>query len=204
MAIARTLAINPKVLLLDEPFSNLDINLRNEMREFVLELQKKLKITTILVTHDKEEALIMSDRVAVMVDGEIVQYDTPKNLYEKPNSKSVANIFGERNYILGKIKNNRFISNIIEIDLEDSEIYSQNEDFIEVMIPKESIYIGDKGLQGRIIKRKYAGENTYYEIELGNQTLKCSSCNHDYNVGDCVKVSIDNSKLVYFKNNRVI
>ena len=204
VAIARTLAINPKVLLLDEPFSNLDINLRNEMREFVLELQKKLKITTVLVTHDKEEALIMSDRIAVMVDGEIVQYDTPKNLYEKPNSKSVANIFGERNYILGKIKNNRFISNIIEINLEDSEIYSQNEDFIEVMIPKESIYIGDKGLQGRIIKRKYAGENTYYEIELGNQTLKCSSCNHDYNVGDCVKVSIDNSKLVYFKNNRVI
>ena len=67
VAIARTLAINPKVLLLDEPFSNLDINLRNEMREFVLNLQKKLNITTILVTHDKEEALIMSDKIAVMV-----------------------------------------------------------------------------------------------------------------------------------------
>ena len=64
VAIARTLAINPKVLLLDEPFSNLDINLRNEMREFVLNLQKKLYITTILVTHDKEEALIMSDKIA--------------------------------------------------------------------------------------------------------------------------------------------
>ncbi|MEG1647124.1 MAG: ABC transporter ATP-binding protein, partial [Clostridia bacterium] len=87
VAIARTLAINPKVLLLDEPFSNLDINLRNEMREFVLDLQKKLKITTILVTHDKEEALMMSDKIAVMIDGSINQFDTPINLYKKPTSK---------------------------------------------------------------------------------------------------------------------
>jgi len=72
VAIARTLAINPKVLLLDEPFSNLDINLRNEMREFVLNLQKKLNITTILVTHDKEEALIMSDKIAVMVKSSLI------------------------------------------------------------------------------------------------------------------------------------
>ena len=82
VAIARTLAINPKVLLLDEPFSNLDINLRNEMREFVLNLQKKLNITTILVTHDKEEALIMSDKIAVMVNGKIEQFDKPETLYQ--------------------------------------------------------------------------------------------------------------------------
>ena len=68
VAIARTLAVNPKVLLLDEPFSSLDINLRNEMRSFILELQKKLNITTILVTHDKEEALMMSDKIAVMIE----------------------------------------------------------------------------------------------------------------------------------------
>ena len=79
VAIARTLAINPKVLLLDEPFSNLDINLRNEMREFVLSLQKKLQITTILVTHDKEEALMMSDKIAVMLNGEIKQKNFMKN-----------------------------------------------------------------------------------------------------------------------------
>ena len=83
VAIARTLAVNPKVLLLDEPFSNLDINLRNEMREFVLNLQKKLNITTILVTHDKEEALIMSDKIAVMVNGKIEQFDKPDILYQK-------------------------------------------------------------------------------------------------------------------------
>ena len=94
VAIARTLAINPKVLLLDEPFSNLDINLRNEMREFVLSLQKKLKITTILVTHDKEEALMMSDKIAVMLNGEIKQYDDQKN-FMKNQKQNVLQIYLE-------------------------------------------------------------------------------------------------------------
>ena len=133
VAIARTLAINPKVLLLDEPFSNLDINLRNEMREFVLNLQKKLNITTILVTHDKEEALIMSDKIAVMVNGKIEQFDKPETLYQKPRTKSVANIFGERNYIKGKIENEVFKSNILYIDAKGYN----NLDIVEAMIPKE-------------------------------------------------------------------
>ena len=94
VAIARALAINPKILLLDEPLSSLDINLRQEMREFILDIQKQKNITTVLVTHDKEEALMMSDKIAVMLDGKIQQFDTPKNLYENPNSKKVANIFG--------------------------------------------------------------------------------------------------------------
>ena len=132
VAIARTLAINPKVLLLDEPFSNLDINLRNEMREFVLNLQKKLNITTILVTHDKEEALIMSDKIAVMVNGKIEQFDKPETLYQKPRTKSVANIFGERNYIKGKIENEVFKSNILYIDAKGYN----NLDIVEAMIPK--------------------------------------------------------------------
>lgn len=135
VAIARTLAINPKVLLLDEPFSNLDINLRNEMREFVLNLQKKLNITTILVTHDKEEALIMSDKIAVMVNGKIEQFDKPETLYQKPRTKSVANIFGERNYIKGKIENEVFKSNILYIDAKGYN----NLDIVEAMIPKECI-----------------------------------------------------------------
>ena len=120
VAIARTLAVNPKILLLDEPFSSLDINLRSEMREFVLNLQKSLNITTILVTHDKEEALMMSDKIAVMINGEIAQFDTPKNLYEKPISKEVANIFGQRNYINGNIIDGIYKSDLISIDLNNN------------------------------------------------------------------------------------
>ena len=199
VAIARTLAIDPKVLLLDEPFSNLDISLRNEMREFILNLQKKLRITTILVTHDKEEALMMSDKIAVMLDGEIKQYDTPKNIYEKPNSKNIADIFGDRSYIRGKIKSNKFINDNIELNLDNVE----DADNVELMIPKESIDIfsieSDQGIPGKIIKKKYAGEKTYYIIKIKNNELKISSDKDYYNIDDNVKIIIRTDKLRYFK-----
>ena len=205
VAIARTLAINPKVLLLDEPFSNLDINLRNEMREFVLNLQKTLKITTVLVTHDKEEALMMSDKIAVMLDGEIKQYDTPKNLYEKPKTKCVANIFGERNYIRGKIKGNKFTSDFIDLDLSYNKSIIEGIENVELMIPQESIKLLPKeskeGIKGTIIKRKYAGERTYYYIDINELELKVSAANSNYNEGDMIRIEIEIDKVIPFKLN---
>ena len=202
VAIARTLAINPKVLLLDEPFSNLDINLRNEMREFVSSLQKKLKITTILVTHDKEEALMMSDKIAVMLNGEIKQFDNPKTLYEKPKTKCVANIFGERNYIKGKIINNKFISDFIELDLSGFELL-EDMDSVELMIPQESINLYSldikKGINGKIIKRKYAGEKTYYHIDINGLVLKSSVKDSSFNEGDIINIDIQKDKVIPFK-----
>ncbi|MGL5693298.1 MAG: ABC transporter ATP-binding protein [Peptostreptococcaceae bacterium] len=200
VAIARTLAINPKVLLLDEPFSNLDINLRNQMREFVLELQKKLKITTILVTHDKEEALMMSDKIAVMLNGEIKQYDTPKKLYKNPNTKEVANIFGERNFIRGNIEDNVFLSGVLKIHLQQEKVLNKKD--IELMVPQESIKIlKDSSLEGinaKIIKARYAGEKTYYEIKLDKSIFKMTSYNNSYNIDDCVKINIKLNEVVYF------
>ncbi len=136
VAIARALAVKPEILLLDEPFSNLDIILRDEMREFVLEIQKKLNITTILVTHDKEEALMMSDKVAIMLDGEIKQFDSPKALYTNPLCIEVADFFGERNYIMGTVKENVLISDIGEFKVNYKDI-----DKIRVMISPENIAI---------------------------------------------------------------
>ncbi|MDB8794492.1 ABC transporter ATP-binding protein [Romboutsia sp. 1001216sp1] len=200
VAIARSLAINPKVLLLDEPFSNLDINLRQEMREFVLNLQKKLKITTILVTHDKEEALMMSDKIAVMVNGEIKQFDTPKNLYEKPNSKVVANIFGERNYISGKIYNGLFENEYVKLSLDIDK--NESLDNVELMISKENIEINNEnypnGVIGKIKKKTYLGENTIYEIDIKDFILKVSSNKHFYEVNQNVKINFNLENVVYF------
>lgn len=204
VAIARTLAVNPKVLLLDEPFSNLDINLRNEMREFVLNLQKKLKITTILVTHDKEEALMMSDRIGVMIDGEIKQFDNPKTLYEYPINKEVADIFGERNYINGKLEKGKFISEILKIDLYSNNIihdYSDTEN-INLMIPIESISINAKsghGLEGKIIKKRYAGGKTYYNIQVKDTILKAISVEDSYIENEYVSLVIDNKNIRLLK-----
>jgi len=103
VALARALVIEPKVLLLDEPLSNLDARLRVEMREELKRLQKKLKITTIYVTHDQEEALVISDRIAVMNQGRIMQVGEPNEVYRRPKSLFVATFLGRCSLIEGKI-----------------------------------------------------------------------------------------------------
>lgn len=136
VALGRALAVEPKVLLLDEPFSNLDIRLREVMRELVLDIQKKLKITTILVTHDKEEALMMSDKIAVMIKGNIAQFDTPENIYEKPVSPLVADFFGEKNYIEGSVN-----SGVFECDFGRFEFNFDIQGNGKMMIKPEDIEV---------------------------------------------------------------
>ena len=104
VAIARALINQPRVLLLDEPLGALDLKLRKQMQIELKRLQKKLKITFVYVTHDQEEAMTMSDRIAVMRDGIIEQIDTPSRIYQKPVTRFVADFIGESNIIEGVIK----------------------------------------------------------------------------------------------------
>ena len=104
VAIARALINQPRVLLLDEPLGALDMKLRRQMQIELKRLQKKLGITFVYVTHDQEEAMTMSDRIAVMSDGLILQIDNPVEIYEKPKSRFVADFIGESNIFEGKIK----------------------------------------------------------------------------------------------------
>src|SRR6476646_3435093 len=104
VAIARALIINPKVLLLDEPFSALDKNLRGSMQVEVKEIQRKLDVTTIFVTHDQSEALSLSDRITVMSDGRILQVGTPEEIYRRPAQRFVASFIGDANVLKGKIE----------------------------------------------------------------------------------------------------
>jgi len=99
IALARALAVNPKVLLLDEPISNLDANLREEMRDLIKKIHEEEKMTTIFVTHDREEALLVADRIAVMRNGNLEQLGTPEELYRNPVNRYVADFFGQANYI---------------------------------------------------------------------------------------------------------
>jgi len=103
VALARALVIRPKVLLLDEPLSNLDLKLREDMRIEIVNLQRRLGITTIFVTHDQGEALVMSDRIAVMNAGRIEQVGTPGEIYEHPRTRFVAQFIGSMNFFSGRI-----------------------------------------------------------------------------------------------------
>jgi spermidine/putrescine ABC transporter ATP-binding subunit len=103
VALARALVINPKVLLLDEPFSALDKNLRASMQVELREIQRKLKVTTIFVTHDQSEALSLSDRMAVMSEGHIRQLGTPQEIYRNPCERFVASFVGDANVLRGRL-----------------------------------------------------------------------------------------------------
>ena len=103
VALARAIVVQPQVLLMDEPLSNLDAKLRIEMREAIREVQKKIGITTVYVTHDQEEALAISDRIAVMNKGDIQQIETPENIYSRPYNTFVAEFIGHSNRFLGNV-----------------------------------------------------------------------------------------------------
>ena len=123
VALARALAAKPKLLLLDEPFSALDENLREDMRALVLQLKDEFKMTVILVTHDREEALSMSDRVALMFGGNLIQIDTPRRIYDHPASRQAADYFGNCVYIRGRTEAGRFTACGIDcaVDAADGE-----------------------------------------------------------------------------------
>ena len=123
VALARALAAKPKLLLLDEPFSALDENLREDMRSLVLHLKEEFGMTVILVTHDREEALSMSDRVALMFGGKLIQIGSPKEVYTYPRTRQAADYFGNCVYIRGKAKGGRFTACGIDcpVDAADGE-----------------------------------------------------------------------------------
>jgi iron(III) transport system ATP-binding protein len=104
VALARALVLNPDILLLDEPLSNLDAKIRIQVRAEIRRLQRELRITTIYVTHDQEEALSLSDRVAVMRDGRVLQVGPPKELYERPRTRFVADFVGTNNLVAGEVQ----------------------------------------------------------------------------------------------------
>ena len=198
IALARALAVYPKVLLLDEPFSNLDPRLRQEIRELTFEIQRNLGMTTILVTHDKEEALMSSDKIAFMQDGKIRQFGTPEELYQRPNSIEVAHFLGEKNFIPGRIQNERFQSDIVSIQSARSDA-----NHARLMIKPEDIGIfpvGTKDLEGTVLSRKYAGERVYYTVVVRGIGLKITSHSASfYNIGDRVSLEVNINDPIIFE-----
>lgn len=121
IALSRALGADPELLLLDEPFSGLDESLRKDMGNLVKRLHKENKITTIMITHDKEEAMKFSDKIALMKEGHILQYGTPLDIFARPGSREVAEFMGELNYFEGEVRNKKFTSEIISFDTDKAD-----------------------------------------------------------------------------------
>ena len=156
VAIARALAKSPRVLLLDEPLSNLDARLRLQTREEIKRIQRETGVTTIFVTHDQEEAMRMSDRIAVFNEGAIEQIGTPQEVYEKPQTKFVASFLGVSNIFSGESAKEIFgSSTMVNIRPERIKLVSANTK------PKAD----ERGVIGTIIEASYIGASTIFLIQ---------------------------------------
>ncbi|AEV29618.1 ABC-type spermidine/putrescine transport system, ATPase component [Sphaerochaeta pleomorpha str. Grapes] len=164
VALARAVVIEPGLLLMDEPLSNLDAKLRVQMRTVIRKLQRRLAITTIYVTHDQEEALAISDRIAVMKDGKIMQIDTPEEIYTHPANPFVAGFIGTSNFLACKITENQAL-----VEGSFSCPIALNKDFSGnaiISVRPEHLFFAGTGLQGTITMSTFLGDFINYEIEL--------------------------------------
>lgn len=205
VALARALVIEPKLLLLDEPLSNLDAKLRIKMRMEIKRIQKKLGITTLFVTHDQEECFSISDKVAVMNQGVIEQYDTPENIYQKPKTEFVARFIGFENFIALKHEKD----NIYFVE-EDSKFVTDftcdTSDSIATIRP-EDIQIADNNqientLEGVIGVRTFLGKSYQYEAETkAGKILVNMQKEFELKEGDKVKLYFPKDKLVMVRKS---
>jgi putative spermidine/putrescine transport system ATP-binding protein len=183
VALARALVTRPSILLFDEPLSNLDAKLRDEMRAEIRDIQKRLGITSIFVTHDQVEALTMCDRIAVMNSGRLEQLGTPQDLYERPATAFVASFVGRTNRLPGRAEGGR-----VEGRGWSLLTGSAHDGPVEVMIRPHHIRFDEAGfeptgsgpvnrLEGRVVRSVYAGDLIQTDVEIAGQVLAVESSN---------------------------
>ncbi len=202
VALARAFVVEPSVLLMDEPLSNLDAKLRVQMRTVIKKLQRRLGITTIYVTHDQEEALAVSDRIAVMRSGHIMQIGTPQQVYAHPENPFVAGFIGVSN----------FLDCVVSASGEDAEVRVEDAATIHMKLRRpfsgkatlsarpEQLFFTDKGLPGKILFSTFLGDFIEYEIELDDgRTLTVNEYTKDavklHEDGETVHLSFDPQRV---------
>lgn len=197
IAIARALVIQPQVLLLDEPLSNLDAKLRMKMRRDIRELQKKLGITTIYVTHDQEEALEVSDHIAVMDGGVAKQVGTPEEIYENPKDPFVANFVGKSNFIKGRIEKGRFYASgkymmpIENIDFKDGDAtLSFRPEKVKINID------GKNSFKAKVVDKFYRGNVIQCNMVFNDEIEFIIETREKYEVGS--EISVELQKHIFF------
>ena len=179
VALARALISKPKLLLLDEPLSNLDAHLRDEMRELIVTIQQKLNVTTVFVTHDQEEAVLLADNIALIFDGELQSFASPKEYYESPINERAAKFFGGVNFLKSKIKDKQFETEIGLINYNQKNTNELLNNHLLTIRP-ENIKISktntfkENYFSGIVTSIIFSGTNTRYKVKVKDSVLDCS------------------------------
>jgi iron(III) transport system ATP-binding protein len=217
VALARTIVVEPRVLLLDEPLSNLDANLRIQMRREIHELQRELGLTTIFVTHDQEEANTISDRIAVLNEGIIQQVGTPLELYDKPTNRFVASFLGTANLMEGRVEQS---GKKIVFKAEDGTILPASGAALKVnqgytvMFRPQSVHIafakGKDGtvaigrLGGTVEHREFLGHIIRYSVRINGHILSVDETHQSgeatFDRGDKVVLNLSEESLQFLRS----
>jgi iron(III) transport system ATP-binding protein len=186
VALARALAPAPELILLDEPFSNLDAALRAQVRGEVRNILKQAKTTCLFVTHDQEEALSLSDRIAVMMDGTIAQFDQPHVVYQNPVDRHVASFIGEGNYIRAQAN-----GDIADCVLGQVRLRQPEQGSVLLMLRPEAFALSEDGVIGRVVWHEYYGHDQRLGVELDNQQqLIVLDHTGFFSVGDTIRLQV--------------
>lgn len=218
VALARALVMRPKVLLLDEPLSALDKKLREQMQVELRHLQKQVGITFILVTHDQYEALAMSDRIAVMFDGQIAQVATPKDIYQRPVTRRVADFLGGMNFVSAEVAAQNETSLTLktrgfgQVTAERPEGFVVNGGAATLGIRPERLRVlwdddrSENEIAGRVVDRHYFGEITHLIVEIPDLEMPLSVIEtndfgaDDIPVGSQIRLAFDPDALVALRD----
>lgn len=203
VALARALAPTPKLLLMDEPFSNLDVDLRRRLSEEVREILKDQGISAILVTHDQEEAFSFSDKVGVMNDGKLVQWETPYNLYHEPRTHFVANFIGQGHFIRGNATSPESVATELG-ELTGNRSYDWVIGTpIEVLLrPDDVVESPNSPIKAEVVHKVFKGATNHYHLRLSTGSIVESliPSHHNYNVGDQIGIKVEADHLVAFSS----
>ena len=203
VALARAFVIEPSVLLMDEPLSNLDAKLRVQMRTVIKKLQRKLGITTIYVTHDQEEALAISDRIAVMKDGVIMQCGTPTEIYAKPQNPFVAGFIGVSNFLECEMEKDGLVDIKGELKIK-VPVKSDYTGPAKISARPEQLFFSESGMPGTVQFSTFLGDYVEYEVQLDDgQSLVVNEYTKDttevYAAGDKVFLKFDPNRINVYR-----
>ncbi len=210
VALARAIVVKPQVLLMDEPLSNLDAKLRIEMREAIRDIQKQIGITTVYVTHDQEEALAISDRIAVMDKGDIQQIEVPEQIYLRPYNTFVADFIGHSNRIVGVVKEQNAKETVIcmpagpDIVVENLKPLKKDEEILVYVRPEEFTFdLKGNGMPATVLVKRFLGKYIQYIMDCGlgynvEVSADTSSAEHIFNEGDQVWLGVNTRRINLF------
>jgi iron(III) transport system ATP-binding protein len=203
VALARSLVVEPNILLLDEPLSNLDAKLRERMRAELKQLQRRTGITFIYVTHDQAEALALSDQVAVINDGRLQQFGTPREVYSKPANRMVADFMGNVNLLPGEVTGAAgvLIAGTLQVHLDSAGGLARGSKF-DVAVRPESVMLGPEvggSVCAEITEYTFLGNTNEYYVKLGDQILRVQTHpKQTFAVGETVSISVDPDTISIF------